>query len=169
VGAEPPLSPNGAPAPAPPPATPETAMADAIQRVTAHTQALVKDQVDLAKLELQQKATVFGRGTAIGVAAGIFVVGALILILEGFAWLAWYELFPNDQFFWGFFLVAAILLVLAALAGGIAARVLKKAQAPVPQQALDAARQTQETFSEETSLLREQVREVVVKPEDQRS
>jgi len=144
-------------------------MADAIQRVTAHTQALVKDQVDLAKLELQQKAIVFGRGTAIAVAAGVFVVGALILILEGLAWLAWYELFPNDEFFWGFFFVAGVLLVLAALAGGLAAKVLKKAQAPVPQQALEAARETQATISEETHLLREQVREVVVKPEDQRS
>ena len=153
----------------PPPATNETAMADAIQRVTAHTQALVKDQVDLAKLELQQKAIVFGRGTAIAVAAGVFVVGALILILEGLAWLAWYELFPNDEFFWGFFFVAGVLLVLAALAGGLAAKVLKKAQAPVPQQALEAARETQATISEETHLLREQVREVVVKPEDQRS
>ncbi len=55
-----------------------------------------------------------------------------ILILEGLAWLAWYELFPNDQFFWGFFLVAFILIVLAALAGFIAAKILKKAQSPVP-------------------------------------
>lgn len=166
MAAEPPITNGGVP---PQPATNETAMADAIQRVTAHTQALVKDQVDLAKLELQQKAMVFGRGAAIGVAAGIFVVGALILILEGLAWFAWYELFPNDQFFWGFFLIAFILLVFAALAGVIAAKMLKKAKAPVPEQALTAARATQATYSEETALLKEQVREVVVKPEDQRS
>ena len=143
-------------------------MAEAIQRVTAHTQALVKDQVDLAKLEVQKKAMVFGRGAAIGVAAGIFVIGALVLILEGLAWLAWYELFPDDQFFWGFFLVAFILIVLAAIAGFVAAKVLKKAQSPVPEQAIAAARETQATISGETALLKEQVREVVVKPEDQR-
>ena len=166
MAAEPPITNGGAP---PQPATNETAMADAIQRVTTHTQALVKDQVDLAKLELQQKAMVFGRGSAIAVAAGIFVVGALILILEGLAWFAWYELFPDNEFFLGFFLVAFILLVFAALAGFIAAKVLKKAKAPVPEQALSAARETQATYSEETALLKEQVREVVVKPEDQRS
>ncbi len=144
-------------------------MAEAIQRVTAHTQALVKDQVDLAKLEVQKKAMVFGRGTAIAIAAGLaFIVGALILILEGLAWLAWYELFPNDQFFWGFFFIALILIVLAVLAGFIAAKILKKAQSPVPEQALAAARETQATISGETALLKEQVREVVVKPEDQR-
>ena len=65
--------------------------------------------------------------------------------------------------------VAFILLLLAALAGFVAAKVLKKAKAPVPEQALSAARETQATYSEETALLREQVREVVVKPEDQRS
>jgi hypothetical protein len=50
-------------------------MAQAIQSVTASTQALVKDQVDLAKVEMQAKASVFGRGAAVGAAAGAFVIG----------------------------------------------------------------------------------------------
>ena len=61
----------------------ESALAAAIQRVTADTRGLVQDQVDLAKVELQQKAAVFGRGTVIAVAAGVFLVGALLLIIEG--------------------------------------------------------------------------------------
>lgn len=146
----------------------ETALARAIQRVTADTQGLVRDQVDLAKLELQQKAAVFGRGTAIGIAAGVFIVGALLLIIEGLSWMAWYFLFPDETFFLGFFLVAFILIILGVIAGVLAAKALKKARAPIPDDALAAARQTQETFSEEAHLLREQVKEVVTVPEEER-
>lgn len=161
-----PLSPP--PAPAPPAGSNEAAIAQAVQSVTASTQALVRDQIDLAKLEMQAKASVFGRGAAVGVAAGAFVIGALTLILQGFAWLAWYLIFPDEQFFWGFFLVAVILLIIAAIAGFLAYKALQKAQSPVPDQAIAAARQTQATIQDETLLLKEQVRDVVVKPEDQR-
>lgn len=147
----------------------EAAIAHAIQSVTASTQALVRDQVELAKLEVQSKAATFGQGAAVGVAAGGFVLGALTLILQGFAWLAWYLLFPRNQFFWGFFLTALVLLLLAAVAGYAAYRALRKARSPVPEQAITAARETQATIHDETALLKEQVREVVVKPEDQRT
>jgi large-conductance mechanosensitive channel len=156
------------PPPLPPPASNEAAIAQAIQSVTASTQALVKDQVDLAKVEMQAKASVFGKGAAVGAAAGVFVLGALILILHGFAWLAWYLIFPSDQFFWGFFLIAVLLLIMAAIAGFIAYKALQKAQSPVPDQAIAAARETQATIQGETTLLKEQVRDVVVHPEDQR-
>ena len=146
----------------------ETALAQAIRRVTEDTQGLVRDQIDLAKLELQQKVSVFGRGTAIGIAAGVFIVGALLLIIEGLSWMAWYFLFPDDAFFLGFFLIALILIILGVIAGLLAAKALRKAKAPVPDDALAAARQTQETFSEEAHLLREQVKEVVTVPEEER-
>lgn len=146
----------------------ETALARAIQRVTADTQGLVRDQIDLAKLELQQKASVFGRGTAIGIAAGVFIVGALLLIIEGLSWMAWYFLFPDETYFLGFFLVALILIILGVIAGVVAAKALRKARAPVPDDALAAARQTQEAFSEEAHLLREQVKEAVTVPEEDR-
>ena len=155
--------------PAPPPDSNEAAIAQAIQSVTASTQALVKDQVDLAKVEMKTKATVFGRGAAVAAAAGLFVVGALFLLAEGLAWLAWYVLFPNDQFFFGFFFVAFVFLLLAGLAGFLAYKAFQKAQSPVPDQALAAARATQATIQDETALMKEQVREVVVHPEDHRS
>ena len=118
---------------------------------------------------MQAKATVFGKGAAVAAAAGLFVVGALFLIAEGLAWLAWYLLFPNDEFFFGFFFVALMFLLLAGLAGFLAYKAFQKAQSPVPDQALAAARVTQATIQDETALMKEQVREAVIKPEDQRS
>lgn len=152
----------------PPPTPQETALADAIQRITASSEALVRDQVELAKLEVQQKVKTLGRGAVVGAAAGVFLLGALVLILHGMAWLAWYVLFPDDTFFLGFFLVAFLLILTAALAGFIASRAFKKASSPVPEVALAELRTTQETISRETTLMKDQVVEVVTKPEDQR-
>ena len=75
----------------------------------------------------------------------IFVVFALIYLLHGFAWLTWYELFPDQQYFWGFFVVAAVLLLLGALAGYIAARAMKSGAPPTPVMAIDEAKLIKET------------------------
>ncbi len=145
----------------------ESALAAAIQRVTADTRGLIEDHIELAKVELQQKAAVFGRGTVIAVAAGVFLVGALLLTIQGASWLAWYLLFPGQTYFWGFFLVAFLLIICAIIAALIAAKLLKKVK-PIPDQAIAAARQTQETISEEAHLMSEQVREAVVLGEEDR-
>ena len=92
-------------------ATNEAAIAQAIQSVTASTQALVKDQVELAKLEMQAKADGLRQGRrGRRRRRRVRRSARSILILQGLAWLAWYLIFPDDQFFWGFFLVALILL-----------------------------------------------------------
>lgn len=151
------------------PSREEAALAEAIQRVTASSQALVRDEIELAKLEVKQKITTLGRGAAIGVAAGVFLIGALLVTLPGLAWLAWYLLFPDNQFFWGFFLVALLLVLTAALAGLLAAMAFKKASPPVPDKAIAELRETQDTVSTEAALMKEQVREVVIKPENKRT
>ncbi len=156
MAAEPGLTPN------------ETALAEAIQGVTASTQALVRDEIELAKLEVTQKAKSVGRGAVVGVAAGVFLVGAGLLTLQGLAWLAWYLLFPDEQFYLGFFFVALLLVVMAVIAGLLASMAFKKAQSPLPEAALAQLRETQELVSEEATMMKDQVREVVTKPEDQR-
>jgi hypothetical protein len=86
----------------------------------------------------------------VGAAAGVFVLAALLLILHGLSWLAWYLLFPAEQFFWGFFLVAAVFLVLAAIAGLIAYRAVKAGSPPTPQLAIDEAKLIRETVTSPT-------------------
>ena len=155
----------------PPPDVPtqqETALAEAIQRVTASTQALVRDEIELAKLEVKGKVKTLSRGAVIGAAAGVFLAGAALLTLHGLAWLAWYLIFPDDAFFWGFFLVAVLLVLCAAVAGLLAAKAFNKARSPLPEIAMAELRATQDAISKETTLMKDQVREVVTKPEDQR-
>jgi uncharacterized membrane protein YqjE len=120
-------------------------IAHAIQEVSDRVSLLVHEEIELAKVEVTQKVTKLIKGAVVGIAAGIFVVFALIYLLHGFAWLTWYELFPDQQYFWGFFVVAAVLLLLGALAGYIAARAFKSAAPPTPQLAIDEAKLIKET------------------------
>jgi uncharacterized membrane protein YqjE len=120
-------------------------IAQAIQEVSDRATLLVREEIELAKAEVTEKVTKLIKGAIVGIAAGIFVVFALIYLLHGFAWLTWYELFPDQQYFWGFFIVAAVLLLLGALAGYIAARAFKSGAPPTPQLAIDEAKLIKET------------------------
>ena len=146
----------------------ETTLAAAIQQVSTNTQALVRDEIELAKLEVTTKVKNAGRGAAIAAAAGIFALAALLLVLQGIAWLLSDTLF-GDHAWAGFFVEALLLLIFAAVAGLVAAKLIKKAQPPVPEKAIAHARQTQAVVAQEGSALASEVREVIVKPEDQRS
>lgn len=124
----------------------QSSLAQAIQDVSERASVLVREEIELAKAEVTGKAKKLGRGAAIAAAAGIFVVGALILILFGLAYLAYWAIpFPDNQVFWGFFTVAAILLLLAGLAGYLAARALKAGSPPAPNLAIEEARRIKET------------------------
>lgn len=120
-------------------------IAQAIQEVSERASLLVREEIELAKVEVTEKITKLVKGAIVGIAAGIFAVFGLVYLLHGFAWLAWYELFPDNQFFWGFFVVAAVLFLVGALAGYIAARALKSGSPPVPTMAIDEAKLIRET------------------------
>ena len=120
-------------------------IAQAIQEVSERASLLVREEIELAKLEVTEKITRLIKGAVVGIAAGIFAVFGLVFLLHGLAWLAWFELFPDWQFFWGFFVVAAVLFLLGALAGFIASRALKSGAPPVPTMAIDEAKRIRET------------------------
>ena len=90
----------------------EKSVAELVFDVSERTSTLIREEVELAKAEVTEKVTKLLRGSAVGVAAGVFAFLALILIMHGIAWLLNEELFDN---FWaGFFLEAAIFLLIAA-------------------------------------------------------
>ena len=124
-------------------------IASAIQEITEKAQLLVKDEIELAKTEVELKVKALGKGAAIGAAAGIFVLAALLMVMHGLAWLAWYILPVNNaSFFWGFFFVAGVFLVLAAIAGLLAARFFKKGSPPKPVMAIEEGKLIQQTVNE---------------------
>jgi uncharacterized membrane protein YqjE len=123
-------------------------IAAAITEVSERAQLLVREEIELAKTEVTEKATKLVKGAVVGIAAGIFLVTALFFLLIGFAWLLYYYLPGNDfTYFWGFFAMAAILVVLGIIAGLIAAKVVKKSSPPVPSMAIEEAQKIRETVS----------------------
>ena len=136
-----------------PPRAPEQAqssqnIAAALAEVSERASVLVREEIELAKAEVSEKASKLMRGAIVGVAAGVFVLTALVLALVGCAWLLYFYL-PGNTFayFWGFFAMAVILLVLGALAGLVAARAVKKGSPPVPNMAIEEARKIRDTVS----------------------
>jgi uncharacterized membrane protein YqjE len=123
------------------------AIVGALTDVSDRVQTLVREEIELAKAELGAKARRAVTGAVIGISAGIFAVFGLLLLLEGLAWLAWFEIFPDNQFFWGFFLIAVILFVIGGIAGFLAARAIRRAVPPAPTMAIDEAKLIRETMS----------------------
>jgi uncharacterized membrane protein YqjE len=137
-------------APPPPGERPDSSksIAAAISEVSERAQLLVREEIELAKTEVTEKVGKLAKGAIVAVAAGIFLVTALFFVLLGFAFLLYYVLPGNDYtFFWGFFAMAAILVVLGLIAGLIAAKVVKKGSPPVPSMAIEEAQKIRETVS----------------------
>jgi uncharacterized membrane protein YqjE len=120
-------------------------IAKAIDEVSQRAVLLIHEEIELAKVEVTQKITKLLTGAVVGIAAGIFAVFGLVFLLHGLAWLAWFELFPDNQYFWGFFVVAAVLFLLGALAGFMAARAFKAGAPPTPELAIDEAKRIRTT------------------------
>jgi hypothetical protein len=110
-----------------------------ITEVSERASLLVREEIELAKAEMVEKATKLAKGAVVGLVAGVFALVALFFILEGFAWLISIELFPSGTYFWGFFVVAFLLLGLGA-AGGYFAFKAVSGGPPTPKMAIGEAR-----------------------------
>jgi uncharacterized membrane protein YqjE len=129
----------------------EKSVAELVFDVSERTSSLIREEVELAKVEVTEKVTKLLRGSAVGAAAGAFAFLALILIMEGVAWLLNEQVFDN---FWaGFFVEAAIFLLVAAAAGWFAYKSVKAGAPPVPEQAIEEAKLIRTTIEgDETPL-----------------
>ncbi len=146
---QPPAQPPTPPQVPPAPARPESrSVGELVFDVSERTSILIREEIELAKAEVSEKVTKIARGSAVGVAAGTFAFLALILIMEGIAWVLNEEVFDGKT--WpGFFIEAAVFLLIAALAGFIAYRSLKAGAPPVPEQAIEEAKLTKELFEKD--------------------
>jgi uncharacterized membrane protein YqjE len=125
-----------------PPQEPDRrSVAELVFDVTEKTSALIREEIELAKTEVTEKVGKILRGSAVGAAAGAFAFLALILVMEGIAWLLNEEVFDGKT--WpGFFIEAAVFLLIAAAAGLFAFRSVQAGAPPVPDQAIEEAKLT---------------------------
>ena len=134
----------------PPPPGPDDdrSVAELVFDVSEKASSLIREEIELAKTEVTEKVGKILRGSAVGAAAGVFAFLALILIMEGFAWLLNEEVFDGKA--WpGFFVEAAVFLLIAAAAGFFAYRSVQAGAPPVPEQAIEEAKLTKEMLGGE--------------------
>jgi uncharacterized membrane protein YqjE len=123
----------------------ERSVSELVVDVAEKSSTLVREEIELAKTEVSEKVGKLLRGSVVGIAAGTFAFLALILVMEGIAWLLAEEVFDGNA--WpGFFVEAAVFLLIAALAGLIAYRAVQAGAPPVPTQAIEEAKLTKETL-----------------------
>ena len=113
-----------------------------VKAVRKRTQSLVQLNLELAKLEGKQKATVVGIGGGLAAVAGVLIVYAIGFIFAAIA----AGLSETLSLWLSLLIVAGILLLVAAIAGFLAVRFFRKASPPMPSQALEEAGRTIETL-----------------------
>jgi len=135
---------------APPPEGPkdERKLGELVFDVSEGISGLVREEIQLAKAEVSEKAGKIAKGAVVGISAGVFAFLALILVMEGIAWLLNEEVF-NGKTWPGFFIEAAAFLLIAALAALIAYKAVRAGSPPVPSQAIEEAKLTKEMLSKE--------------------
>jgi H+/Cl- antiporter ClcA len=143
------------PTPPTPPAVPppegpkdERKLGELVFDVTEGVSSLVREEIQLAKTEVAEKAGKIAKGAVVGISAGVFAFLALILVMEGIAWLLNEEVF-NGKTWPGFFIEAAIFLLIAAVAALLAYKAVKAGAPPIPDQAIEEAKLTKEMLSKE--------------------
>jgi uncharacterized membrane protein YqjE len=121
-------------------------LGQAIQDVTERASLLIREEIELAKTEMSEKASKLGKGAGIGGAAGIIAVFGLIYLLHSAAWgLA--SAFGDDNPWLGYLIVAVILFIVAAIAGFVASRLFKRGSPPTPEMAIEEGKLIKETVT----------------------
>ncbi len=121
----------------------DRSLGEIVSEMSEKASLLVREEIELAKAEVISKAKTMGRGAGIGVAAGVFLVFALVMFLHTLAWLL-VEVF-DLQIWAGFGIVTLLLVILAVISGLLAAKWLK-AGPPTPDMAIQQAKITRDTI-----------------------
>ena len=129
------------------PQTPEEekSLAELVTEVSEHASILVREEIELARAEIEHKLKRIARGAIAGSVAGVFFLFALIYLLQSAAWGL------DDAFDWagiwpGFLIVGLVLVVLGIVGGLIAVRSLQSGAPPTPDQAIEEARLIKEAI-----------------------
>jgi uncharacterized membrane protein YqjE len=113
--------------------------------VSERVSILIREEIELAKTEIREKVTKLVQGSVVGIAAGVFALVGLAMLMHGIAWLL-NDLFFEDDVWIGFMVEAAFWFFVAAAAGYFAFRSVRAGAPPTPDLAIEEARRTKETL-----------------------
>jgi uncharacterized membrane protein YqjE len=117
-----------------------------VAEISEKASLLVREEIELAKTEISVKAKSLGKGLAVALVAGILAVFGLIYFFH-FAAIALADWVFDDKLVWGYLVVTGFLFLVAAIAGFVGLRWIKKGAPPTPDMAIDEAKRIKETVS----------------------
>jgi hypothetical protein len=142
-----PSAPGTPPGPTPP-RDDQRSVGELVVDVSEKTSYLIREEIELAKAEVSEKVNKLIRGSVAGIAAGVFVLMALAMLMHGIAWLL-NDLFFDEDVWLGFLVEALFWLLVAGLAGLLAYRSVKAGAPPTPDLAIEEVKRTKQAFEAE--------------------
>ena len=108
---------------------------------------LLHEEIELAKAEMVEKASIIARGAAAVAAGAVFGVFAIVFLLLTVAW----GLNSALGSLWAGFAIVLVVLLIATAFAFLFARSQLKVGPPTPQMAIDEAKRIRDTVSSATS------------------
>jgi uncharacterized membrane protein YqjE len=137
------MSAEGPPAPEHPPQ--DRSVGELVFDVSERVSILIREEIELAKTEIREKVNKLLQGSVVGLAAAVFALMGLAMLMHGIAWLL-NDLFFSDHVWIGFMIEALFWFCVAAGAGWFAYRSVQAGAPPTPDLAIEEARRTKETL-----------------------
>jgi uncharacterized membrane protein YqjE len=123
----------------------DKSLGDLVAQVSENASTLVREEIELAKAEIEQKVKRLAMGAAVGAAAGFFVFLALIFAFHALAW-GISDVLDNPYGWAGFLITTGLLLLFAGIAGFVASRAFKAGAPPTPDLAIEEAKRIRQTL-----------------------
>ncbi len=134
------MSDNGSP-----PGSADKQLGEIVSEVTRKAQLLVREEIELAKAEVQVKTSRIVKGVIAFSAAGFFALMMLTFLLHTLAW--GLENFGLETWL-GYAITSGLLLLITLIAALIGVRMMKKGAPPTPDLAIEEAQKTRAALEE---------------------
>jgi uncharacterized membrane protein YqjE len=121
----------------------DKSLGELVTRVSENASLLIREEIELAKAEIEQKLRRIARGAVAGSVAAVFLLFALIYLLES---AAWGIADAVDTIWLGFLIVGGALVLFALVGAFFAVRSLRSGTPPTPDQAIEEARLIREAI-----------------------
>ena len=125
----------------------EKSLGDVVTEVTEKASLLVREEIELAKAEITEKATKLGKGAGALAGAGVLAVFALIFFFHALSWF-WLDLFEWTAVWQGYLLTFGVIIAIGGVAAFLGIRWLKGGSPPTPELAIEEAKRTRAMLEE---------------------
>ena len=130
-----------------PPGSGEKSLGEIIADVTQKLQLLIREEIELAKVEVSTKAKKLGTGIGMASAALITLFFFTMFVFIALAELL-NDLFWDDYPWAGYGVVALLFLILTVALVLIGVRLIKRGSPPAPEMAIEEAKATKAVLEE---------------------